>query len=219
MSGLSKGGNQVYLSVSNGQLVRSFKSPTKETVERINKTGKTVYEEFFKDLTGVVTDVSTKDGTYGPQLLISVLAGDEVFQIQLQLSSRYSSSFLKILPNADLSKEITIRPWQMPDSKDASKTISGITLYQGGKLAPAFTREDPKGLPEMEKIQQKVKGKLTTTWDDTEMLNFLVKNVRTLFKGKPVEKKQAESKDPLAEAFDKKDGFTPVVPDGEKAPF
>jgi hypothetical protein len=68
-------------------------------------------------------------------------------------------------------------PWSMIDSKDATKKVTGITCYQGAKIAPFYTKEDPKGLPEM--VQVKVKGKVT--WDDTDMMDFLFAEAQKAF--------------------------------------
>ena len=64
---LNKGENAgtIFLSVSNGKLVRQFKEATKETVQRVNKMGKTVHEEFYKDLTGIISKIETKENDYG----------------------------------------------------------------------------------------------------------------------------------------------------------
>ena len=69
-------------------------------------------------------------------------------------------------------------PWAIKDKMDATKTITGITLYQDGeKIAPYYTKEDPKGLPQMVKI--KVKGK--EQWDDSDMMTFLEEMALNLF--------------------------------------
>lgn len=109
----------------------------------------------------------------------------------------------------------------MADSKDATKTVSGITLYQGGKIAPAYTRDNPNGLPEMEKITQKIKGKMTTTWDDTAMMEFLENMATNLFKSKLTGKKPEKETD-LDEVFGPatdEPGFKPVGGSDGKALF
>jgi hypothetical protein len=69
-------------------------------------------------------------------------------------------------------------PWAMKDKNDATKTITGVTLYQDGeKIAPAYTKENPNGLPQMTKI--KVKGK--EQWDDSDMMQFLEQMAFKLF--------------------------------------
>lgn len=171
--GINKGENAgaMYLSVANGKLVLKHKEPKEGvTTSRVNKVGNTVHEEFFKDLTGRITDIRKKENSqYGDQVEIVVKDGGELFILQMQFSSRYSASFLKALPNVSATEDVRIMPWQMDDKNKPGKQVSGITLYQGEKIPPAYTKEDPNGLPELEK--KKVKG--VFVYDDTEMMEFL----------------------------------------------
>lgn len=170
-----EGAGTIYLSVSNGKLVRQFKQATKDSAERVNKTGKTVHEEFYKDLTGIITKIETKENDYGKQWQIVFQDGEERYMVQMPYSGRYSSSFLKALPNVTPGQVVRFMPWEMQDKSDANKKVTGITMYQDQdgngmtKIPPAYTKEDPNGLPEMTKA--KVKGK--TVWDDTDMMEFL----------------------------------------------
>jgi hypothetical protein len=173
---LNKGENAgtIFLSVANGRLVRQHKEATKDTVSRVNKNDKTVHEEFFKDLTGRIVKITTKENDYGKQWQITFVDGDENFMVQMPYSGRYSSAFLKALPNVDPAEPVKFMPWEMDDKNKPGKTITGVTLYQNDgngwtKIKPAFTKEEPNGLPEMKKV--KVKGK--ETWDDSAMMEFL----------------------------------------------
>jgi hypothetical protein len=174
--GLNKSENagMVYLSVANGKLVRQHKEATPDTIQRENKVGKIVHEEFFKELVGVITRIDTKENDYGKQWQIVFSDGDDKYMIQMPYSGRYSSSFLKALPNLDQSLEVKFMPWEMQDKNNAAKKVTGVTLYQNDgngfvKVPSAYTKEDPNGLPEMTK--KKIKGK--DQWDDSEMMEFL----------------------------------------------
>lgn len=172
------GVNTTYLSVADGNLVRQHKQANERTTERITKTGKLVFEERFKDLTAKLDGITTRENDYGKQWQIRFQDQGDYYVISLPYSSRYASSFLKALPNIDLHKELRFMPWAMKDKMDATKTITGITLYQDGeKIAPYYTKEDPKGLPQMVKI--KVKGK--EQWDDSDMMVFLENMALNLF--------------------------------------
>jgi hypothetical protein len=172
------GTNTTYLSVADGNLVRQHKQATERTTERLTKTGKLVYEERFKDLTAKLENITTRTNEYGTQWQLEFTDGDATYIVSLPYSSRYSSSFLKALPNVDVSKELRFMPWAMKDKQDATKTITGVTLYQDGeKIAPAYTKENPNGLPQMVKI--KVKGK--EQWDDSDMMQFLEQMAFKLF--------------------------------------
>jgi hypothetical protein len=172
------GTNTTYLSVADGNLVRQHKQATERTTERLTKTGKLVFEERFKDLTAKLENINTRTNEYGTQWQLEFSDGDATYIVSLPYSSRYSSSFLKALPNVDVSKELRFMPWAMKDKNDATKTITGVTLYQDGeKIAPAYTKENPNGLPQMVKI--KVKGK--EQWDDSDMMQFLEQMAFKLF--------------------------------------
>jgi hypothetical protein len=172
------GANTTYLSVADGNLVRQHKQANAQTTERLTKTGKLVFEERFKDLTAKLDGIDTRENDYGKQWQLKFQDQGDYYVVSLPYSSRYASSFLKVLPNLDLSKEVRFMPWAMKDKNDPTKTITGITMYQDGeKLAPYYTKEDPKGLPQMVKI--KVKGK--EQWDDSDMMSFLENMALNLF--------------------------------------
>jgi hypothetical protein len=169
--GLNKNSERTtYLTISDGKLVKAHKQPTADTAERINKAGKVVYEEHFLDLTGKLVDISVRESEqFGKQWQLKFIADGETFVVQMPFSGRNSSSFLKVLPNVNLKQEMKFKPWSMADRNDLSKKVSGITVYQGGKILPFYTKDEPNGLPEMKQL--KVKGKVT--WDDSDMMDFL----------------------------------------------
>ncbi len=173
---LNKGSNagMIYLSVSNGKLVQQLRDATPESTSRVNKVGKTVNEVFYKDLTGIIAGIETKENDYGKQWQIIFQDGEDKYMVQMPYSGRYSSSFLKALPNVKHGETLRFMPWEMQDKNDANKKVTGITMYQNDgngmvKIKPFFTKDDPNGLPEMKQV--KVKGKMT--WDDSEMMAFL----------------------------------------------
>lgn len=194
-----QGSGTTYLNVANGKLVQQHKEPNATTSERVNKVGKVVHEQKHDMLIGKLTGLETKEDNYGKRWLFNVQDDEGVkFQVQMPYSGRYSTSLLKALPNIDLSEDVKIFPWEMQDKNDAAKKISGITLYQKdakeswSKILPAYTRDEPNGLPEMKKL--KVKGK--DTWDDTDMCSFLedaAKSQFLAFYGKKHETKKEAS--------------------------
>ena len=170
----ANGSNTIYLSVADGYLVRSHKEANSNTTQRVTKTGKLVHEEKFKDLTAKLVGAETKENDFGKQWCLKFVDGEENYIVNMPYSSRYSASFLKALPNIDLSKNVKFMPWSMVDKNDPAKKVTGVTMYQNDgngmvKIAPAFTKDAPNGLPEMKQI--KVKGKVT--WDDSDMTEFL----------------------------------------------
>lgn len=174
---------KVYLSVSEGSLVRQYREPNEKTKTRVTKTGKTVHEERFKDLSATLVAIESRENDFGKQLCLHFRDGIDVYQVNMPYSSRYSASFLKALPNIDTQMRFRFMPWSMADKNDPQKSVTGITCYQNNtKILPAFTKDNPGEMPQMVKI--KVKGK--EAWDDSDMMEFLENNaLAILAKNKP----------------------------------
>jgi len=170
--------SSIYLQISNGKLVRSFSSPTPKSVSRTNKVGKEVHEEFYDSLTGYVKGISTKETEYGKFWVINVNDGESDYTLSTNYSGGYAVSFLKAIPNADLSRVMTITPKIMVDG---DKRNSVMFINQDGKgLKHYWTKDNPGQLPNLEKI--KIKGK--DTWDDSRRLEYLENFVKDLFNSK-----------------------------------
>jgi hypothetical protein len=97
----------------------------------------------------------------------------KLYQIEMNYSGGYAASFLKTIPNADISKEFTLTP-KLTIEGDKKKSV--IFINQAGSgLKWFFTRDNPNGMPELAKI--KVKGK--DTWDDSDRMEFLENYVKS----------------------------------------
>jgi len=171
----------VFLSITNGKLVRQFPSATEKSVSRVNKMGREVHEEFYDSLTGYLTDIKTKESEYGKSWVLVIKDNDGSYNLDMKYSSGYSTSFLKAIPNADLSQLITLSPKSIIDG---DKKQSVLFISQNGKgLKHFWTKDTPRDLPPMVKV--KVRG--VDTWDDTERMDYLENyiNVSILPKIKP----------------------------------
>ena len=169
----SNQGSGVFLSISNGKLVRQFKSPTDHSVSRVNKAGKEVHEEFYDSLIGQIKDIKTKESEYGKFWVVTVSDGTINYFLEMKYSSGYSNSFLKALPNVDLKKPVTLSPKLYIDGDKKSSVL--FLNQNGAAFKHYFTKETPNGMPNLEKI--KVKG--VETWDDTKRMEFLEEYVKT----------------------------------------
>jgi hypothetical protein len=166
--------NAIFLTIANGKISRKVLQPTDISVERVNKQGKTVHEEFYKAWKGRITDVKVKEHPeYGKfwNVTLTDENGDAV--LQMNYSSGYSAAFLKTLPNVDLDSDVTITP-KLTIEGDKKKTSLFVSQH-GEALKWAYTRENPNGLPELEK--KKLKGKMV--FDDSEIMEFLERMVNT----------------------------------------
>jgi hypothetical protein len=162
----------VFLSITNGKLVRQFASPTEKSVSRVNKMGREVHEEFYDSLSGYLTDLKTKESEYGKFWVITIKDDSVYYNLEMKYSSGYATSFLKTLPNANLSEVVDITPKLIIDG---DKKQSVIFISQNGKgLKHYWTKDNPRELPPLKKI--KVKG--VETWDDTDRMDYLEEYVK-----------------------------------------
>jgi hypothetical protein len=160
-------GNGVFLSITNGKLVRQFKQPTDKSVKRTNKLGREVHEEFYDSLSGYITDIKTKESEYGKFWVVTVKDQELTYFIELKYSSGYAVSFLKALPNVSFSNVVTLTPKL---TIDGDKKSSVLFINQHGVgLKHYWNKANPGELPPMKQI--KVKGVLT--WDDTDRMSYL----------------------------------------------
>jgi hypothetical protein len=171
----------VFLSITNGKLVRQFPSATEKSVSRVNKMGREVHEEFYDSLTGHLVDIKSKESEYGKSWVLVIKDNDGSYNLDMKYSSGYSTSFLKAIPNADLTQLITLSPKLIVDG---DKKQSVLFISQNGKgLKHYWTKDTPRDLPPMKKV--KVRG--VDTWDDTDRMDYLENyiNVSILPKIKP----------------------------------
>lgn len=163
-----------YYSIFNGKVCRSFKEPTDNTVVRINKEGKSVNEEYYDFIDGVITSINTRDSDkYGKSWLITLQDATDTQILQFPFSCGYSQAFLKCLQNVDLSKSVKL----IPSSKEVDgKKKTTLFITQGGHAVKWFyTKDNKHGLPDM--VQVKFQGKMK--WDDFEQMEFLENMVKT----------------------------------------
>lgn len=191
--GLETSNNATFINVTNGKICKPVKAPTDRSEERENKKGKIVHEEFYDKISGVITDITTRENEFGKQWMITLVDDEERFVLQLPYSSSFSAAFLKTLPNIDLSKRVTLIP---STKKEGEKVSSTMFVNQGGHaLKRAYTKESPNGCPPM--TQKKVKGKLT--WDDSDAMEFLermvISDILPLLKGSKKEAATSPTED------------------------
>jgi hypothetical protein len=164
--------NAIYYSIYDGKICRQFKEPTAKSKTRVNKNAKTVFEEFYDYIDGIITSITIKDGDYGKFWIVTLEDGGHTQTLQIQASSGFGNGFLKALPNVDLNSKVKLIPStkQEGDKKKSTMFIS----QHGNPVKWFFTKDTPNGLPEL--TQKKVKGKLI--WDDSEAQEYLEAYVR-----------------------------------------
>jgi hypothetical protein len=164
---LGNSNSAIYLSVSDGKIVRRFKEPTAQSKARTNKLGNTVHEESYDYVEGMITAIKVRDTDYGKYWSVNIQDGSDNYILQFQYSGGNANCFLKSIPNADLRKPIKIRP---AVEIDGDKKRSKLFLVQDDKALRWFwTKDNPGEMPSLKKI--KIKG--VEQWDDSDMMEFL----------------------------------------------
>lgn len=164
---LGNSNSAIYLSVSDGKIVRRFKEPTAQSKPRTNKMGNTVHEETYDYVEGMITGITVRDSDYGKFWCVNIQDGADAYILQFQYSGGNANSFLKSIPNADLRKPIRIRP---AVEIDGDKKRSKLFLVQDDKALRWFwTKENPGKMPSLKKV--KIKG--VEQWDDSDMMEYL----------------------------------------------
>lgn len=176
MSGLSNdSGKKTYLHIIGGKIAMRVKSDTPGAVKRVNKNGDEVFELLFDSLDGRIKAIDIEDHeSFGQRLRVTVEANGEDYLLTMSMKSGYAQGFLYRLPNVDLTADVVFKPYVFAqDGGKADKHV--MVLYQQGeKVAAAYTKDEPNGLPPMEQI--KFDGKLR--WDSTKRLEFLTDMVQ-----------------------------------------
>jgi hypothetical protein len=160
-----------YITIYRGKLAQRVQRSTQGAIQRINKNGKEVCEKYYDRFIGQLVGINTKDSDYGRQWIFSFKDEGEIYHLQLPYSNSFSVAFLKMLPNINLAEKMEFSPSnKLVDGKNQS---SLFIKQNGVNIKHAFTKDNPNGLPAMEKII--VKGK--EVWDDSKRLAFLEKMV------------------------------------------
>lgn len=171
--GLENRAEGKYITIYNGKFCQRVDRGTEGGVERINKLGNTVFEKFYDKFTAKLVSIKINDGTYGKSWHFGFRDKGDLYILQLNYSNNFAQNLLKMLPNLDLSKEMTITP-QVKEVDGKNK--SSLFINQDNvSIKHAYTKDNPNGLPPM--IEKIVKGQ--KIWDDTDRLEFLQKMVET----------------------------------------
>jgi hypothetical protein len=120
--------------------------------------GEEVHELHYDTLSGKITDVKVQDGDYGKDWVFNINDGQTTYCLQIPQKVASAIGVLARLQAIDYGKEVTIKVYYIEDK-------THLVVYQSGKkLQSAFTKENPNGLPPLEK--KMVDGK--EVWDATK---------------------------------------------------
>jgi len=159
-----------------GAVLRSGTTPTGEPYAK--------WELVYPGIRAFITSIDLQKGNYGKQALINLKdENDEEFVLALGATSRIGSTFMQMIPNLDLTKEITIKAYKDFKSKDGKDIVGGLSFTQGDKkIVSAFynaeTKEQLLGMPKPEIDKRTKEIDYDTYWPirDKWLQDYLLDN-------------------------------------------
>lgn len=162
-------GQRTFLSVMEGKFIMRVEEGTDKAITRKNKMGNIVHELYFTSLEGHLVYINTREHEeYGKSWAIGIQDGEALYEVQLGYTSGYAMGFLKRVESLDFTKKVKLHPYYIP-KEGTDKHNAVLVLYQGGnKVEANYTKDNPNGLPEWEKITVDNKEQ----WDSTKQMQF-----------------------------------------------
>jgi hypothetical protein len=159
-----------------GAILRSGTTPTGEPYAK--------WELVYPGIRAFITSIDLQKGNFGKQVLINLKdENDEEFILALGATSRIGAAFMQMIPNLDLTKEITIKAYSDFKTKDGKEIIGGLSFTQGGEKIPsAFynpeTKEQLLGMPKPEVDKRTKEVDYDTYWPirDKWLQEYLLDN-------------------------------------------
>ena len=179
--------NKIYLSISDGKVVRRVVEGAEKAEPRTKKDGSIVWEQRYSFISGYLKSISISEKSFAGQEMkdwvFELEDMGEAYTLQIIYDSRYATSLLFALcnPVVDFSKPITISPWmKVIDAK--KKTACYLKQGEGkdNNIDWYFTKDTPHGMPDL--VQTKFKGK--DVWDSYDRMQVLEKFVEENVKPK-----------------------------------
>lgn len=175
-----------FLTVVAGKLREKVDEGTDGAVNRTGtlSTGESYskWELVYPGISAFVTKVELQDGKYGKNVLVHMTdTNDEKFIVSLGAeNSRTGVPFMEALPNLDLTKELTIKPYKFTNEK--GDNVEGMQIMQGEtKIKSAFydpeTKTNLLGMPKAEaKKNGEVNWKLYFAQRDEWLQTYMLEN-------------------------------------------
>lgn len=147
-----------FLTVVAGKLREKVEEGTPGAIKRSGEVAGVPFEKHeipYPGITAKVTKVELQDGKYGKNVLIHMTDdNDEKFIVSLGAeNSRTGVPFMEALPNMDLTKDVTLKPYKF--NNDRGENVEGMSILQDNtKIKSAFwdaeTKSNLLGMPKAE---------------------------------------------------------------------
>lgn len=175
--------NARFLTVVGGKLREKVDEGTEGAVKRSGEVAGNPFEKWeliYPGITGFITKVELQDGKYGKNVLAHFTdENDNEYIVSLGAeNSRTGVPFMMALPNLDLTKEVTLKPYKFDNDK--GENVEGIKITQeGNPIKSAFydpeKKENLRGMPKAEPNKRgEVNWKLYFAQRDEWLQNYLL---------------------------------------------
>ena len=172
-----------FLTVVAGKLREKVEEGTEGATKRTGEVAGTPFEKWelvYPGITAFITKIELQDGKYGKNVLIRMTdANGEEFTISLGAeNSRTGVPFMEAIPNLDLTKEVTLKPYKF--NNDKGENVEGMQILQdGNKIKSAFydpeTKSNLLGMPKAEaKSGKEINWKLYFAQRDEWLQDYLL---------------------------------------------
>lgn len=174
-----------FLTVVAGKLREKVEEGTEGATKRTGDVAGVPFEKWelvYPGITAFITKVELQDGKYGKNVLIHMTdSNDEEFTVSLGAeNSRTGVPFMMALPNLDLTKEVTLKPYKFDNDK--GENVEGLKITQGETpIKSAFydpvAKTNLLGMPEPERKKNgEVNWKLYFATRDEWLQTYLLDN-------------------------------------------
>jgi hypothetical protein len=174
-----------FLTVVAGKLREKVEEGTEGAVKRTGEVAGNPFEKWelvYPGITAFITKVELQDGKFGKNVLVHMTdANDEQFTVSLGAeNSRTGVPFMEALPNIDMTKEVTLKPYKF--TNDKGENVEGMKIMQGEeKVYSAFYDKEKKenllGMPKAEaKAGKDINWKLYFAQRDEWLQEYMVEN-------------------------------------------
>lgn len=140
--GLQKSDKIVFLKISDGKIRQKTTKDDPHAEERFDSiNNKFLYERVYTACQGYLIDIKVNTHEeYGTQynLILFDPADGTKYSLGISEESRYFQSMVMLLPNVDLSKPLTVKPFAF---KNNGSSNIGLTFEQDGEKIPNYYKD------------------------------------------------------------------------------
>lgn len=188
--------SKMYLTIVGGTLAQKVDETTegakRREYEASDGTKGEKWEVYYKNVSGLITNIEIKESKFGDQAVILIQDGEDKYQLQIGTGSKYFTDFGRKISNIHLDMDVVISPY---DFETDGKRRTGLSIKQEGQKVVDFFWDGKKtvnGFPQPEGDTKKYKS------DDWTVYFLSVKKFLTAH----VEKVWAEQQEVEADAVD-----------------